>query len=142
MQLLWECLSHVQSARIAEKSVRSRKHLLSMQDFVGELTRNDILLQEELVANNTELNRRMFQLATLLEIAKELMVARSPGRILDRIPVIVRSLVPSRGVAIRILSPDETCLNLVSHIGLPVIYRKHEIRPSGVQSLCPGHKGK
>lgn len=114
--------TYVISTNSRKKVSEAEKHLLSMQDFVGELTRNDILLQEELVANNTELNRRMFQLATLLEIAKELMVARSPGRILDRIPVIVRSLVPSRGVAIRILSPDETCLNLVSHIGLPAQY--------------------
>lgn len=100
----------------------AKRQLLSMQNFVKDLTRNDIILQRELVASNTELNRRMLQLATVLEIAKELMVTRSPQEILDRIPVTVSRLMPSQGVSIRILNKDESRLNLESYIGLPAEY--------------------
>jgi predicted DNA-binding transcriptional regulator len=33
----------------------AKRQLLSMQNFVKDLTRNDIILQRELVASNTEL---------------------------------------------------------------------------------------
>jgi PAS domain S-box-containing protein len=104
------------------KLSEAKKKLLSMQSFVSELTRNDVALQRELVTSNAELNRRMLQLATLLEIAKELMVTRSPRGVLDRIPVIASRLIPSKGVAIRILSGDELCLNLEAYVGLPAEY--------------------
>ena len=100
----------------------AKGQLLSMQNFVKDLARNDVILQRELVASNTELNRRMLQLATVLEIAKELMVTRSPKEILDRIPVTVSRLMPSQGVAIRILNKDESGLSLESYIGLPAEY--------------------
>jgi PAS domain S-box-containing protein len=98
------------------------KQLISTQNFLSELTQNDVFLQEELVASNTELNRRMLQLATLLEIAKELMVTRSPKGILERISVTVNRLIPSEGVVIRILSKDESYLNIESYVGLPEEY--------------------
>lgn len=111
--------------RSAKKKLsETRKQLLSMQDFADLLTQNDIALQKELVESNAELNRRMLQLATLLEIAKELMVTRSPRVILNRIPIIAGRLMPSKAAAIRILSKDGSSLNLRSHLGLPTEYVK------------------
>ncbi len=114
--------TYVLTRNSKKKLSEARKQLLSMQNFVSELARNDVVLQRELVASNTELNRRMLQFATVLEISKELMVTRSPKEILDLIPVTVSRLLPCQGVAIRILNKDESRLDLGSYIGLSKEY--------------------
>ena len=105
-----------------KKLAETKAKLVSMKSFLDELTKNDIELQRELIASNTELNRRIFQLSTLLEAAKELLVVRDPKDLLDRIPLVIKSLIPSQGVGIRTLNEDKTCLVLVSYVGLPREY--------------------